>query len=232
MNIGVYIQNSKMLNLIERTVEFFIEHNNADINLIDWTDPVNALLMMENIYCDGLIISITDHLKSSNIKFITSFIKQYPHADIIVIYNKLECIDWILKYKIFSYICEKNIKYELKNSLNILFDHLAYKNNKVLELISKRKYEKLFFSEILFINRDGKNIKIYTTDNRCITYRTSLLKVFEKLDENIFSYIDKGCIINISFIVGVNSQQVRLRNGLELPVSRQGQKKLLQIVNN
>lgn len=232
MNIGVYTKDSRLLTSIKQIIGMIIEQNSTHIKLFDWNKTRNALFVIEDLYCDGLIVDVTNNNQEYLYELITKFSSQNPNKNIIVIFDKLDDINWILKYKIFSYINHKSIKIELKNTLKIFLKDLTYKNERALELVSKRKYEKIFYNEILYITRDGKNIKIHTIDNRCITFRMSLVKAYESLSEGMFRYIDKGCIINTSFIISADSNEVRLFNGLKLPISREGLKRIMDLVKN
>lgn len=226
MNIGIYTKDLRFMSSVKKVIHTIMKYKYSALDLIVWEDIKSALFLIDEEYCDGFIIDITNNTKEELCGFISKLMQQYPHSKIIVLIDNLECIDWFLKYRIFKFISKKNIIKELETLLGILHYTVAGKNNRTLELATKTRYDKIYFNDILYINREGKNVNIFTADNRCITFRMSLLHIYEKLDEKTFIYIDKGCIVNSSFVTECSTKQLQLINGIKLPVSRDGLKRL------
>jgi hypothetical protein len=230
MNIGVYTKDLCFMSSVKKVIHTFMQCKYSKLDLFVWEDIKSALFLIDEEYCDGFIIDITNNTKEELCGFISKVIKQYPHTKIIVLIDDLECIDWFLRYKIFKFMSKKNIMKELETILGILHHIVTVKNNRTLELSSKTRYDKIYYDDILYINRDGKNVNIFTADNRCVTFRMSLLQIHEKLDKKIFIYIDKGCIVNSSFVTECTTQQLQLMNDIILPVSRDGIKRLSKLL--
>ncbi|MEY8352649.1 LytTR family DNA-binding domain-containing protein [Lachnospiraceae bacterium 54-53] len=228
MNIGIYTKDLRFMSSIKKVIHTFMRYKYSGLDLIVWEDMRSALFLIGDEYCDGFIIDITNNTKDELCGFISKLIHQYPHTKIIILIDDLECIDWFLKYKIFKYMSKKNIMQELETILGILHNIVSCKKERTLELATKTRYDKIYFCDILYINREGKNVNIFTTDRRCITFRMSLMQIYEKLDEKTFIYIDKGCIVNSSFVTECTTRQIRLINGIKLPVSRDGIKRLFR----
>ena len=230
MNIGFYTKDVSFMSSVNKVVHTIIKYKYSPLELNVWEDIKSALFLIDEEYCDGFIIDITNNTREESCGFISKLIQHYPHTKIIVLIDNLECIDWFLKYKIFKYMSKKNIIKELETILSILHHSVAGRKNRTLELVTKKRYDKIYFNDILYINREGKNVKIFTADNRCVTYRMSLLHIYEKLDEKTFIYVDKGCIVNSSFVSEFTAQQLQLINGIQLPVSRDGIKRLSKLL--
>lgn len=231
MNIGFYTKDIHFKSSVNKVIHTIIKYKYSPLELNVWEDIKSALFLIDEEYCDGFIIDISDNTKEELCGFISKLIKQYPHTKIIVLIDDLECIDWFLKYKIFKYMSKKNIIKELETILEILHHSVAGKKNRMLELVTKKRYDKIYFNDILYINRDGKNVNIFTAHNGCVTYRMSLMHVYEKLDEKTFIYVDKGCIVNSSFVCACTAQHLQLINGIKLPVSRDGIKRLSKLLH-
>lgn len=231
INIGIYTKNSQIYNLIESNINRGGLKQRLQINIIKWTSIKNATFVMEDDFYDSLIIDIS----SANFglhSFLRNFIKCYPHSYIIIIFDKFESLDWILNYKIHSFIYKKNIVDELRNIFIPLLENFGQRKTDAIELISKRKYEKIYFKDILYITRRGKYAEITTLDNRVISYRSSLVNLYENLNDKMFIYIDKGCIINVTLIRKVTCKCVDLINNKKVQISREGLKRLMRLLGD
>lgn len=79
--------------------------------------------------------------------------------------------------------------------------------------------ERIYYDDINFIKKDGKNSIIHLTNKQTISLRKSLSDIFEELNSSEFIYIDRGCIVNIDNVWKVDKKNWICSNGIVLPMS-------------
>lgn len=79
--------------------------------------------------------------------------------------------------------------------------------------------EKIYYDDINYINKDGKNSVIHLTNKQTLQVRKTLSDIFEELNSPEFTYIDRGCIANIDNVWKVDKKDWVCANGIRLPIS-------------
>lgn len=78
-------------------------------------------------------------------------------------------------------------------------------------------------SEIMYLESAWNYTCVHTVKKQLVSSRT--LKLFStRVDANVFIKINRGLLINVSFIQDINAEKkdafVQLKNGKKLPISR------------
>lgn len=78
-------------------------------------------------------------------------------------------------------------------------------------------------SEIMYLESAWNYTYVHTINKQLVSSRT--LKLFSaRVDSNVFIKINRGLLINVSFIEDINTEKkdafVQLKNGKKLPISR------------
>lgn len=93
------------------------------------------------------------------------------------------------------------------------------------EFVKKEVYgEKTLFDirKVIFINRPGKYVLFHCKD-AIFEYRGTLTEV-ENILMDRFCRVHNEYIINVDYVLCVNSKSINLNNGLTIPVARRRQK--------
>lgn len=141
-----------------------------------------------------------------------------------MIYRTLKNIKLFFELTVYKYIEIIRVKYDMQSILHELYNNLI-DTDCYIELKSARKYQKIRLKDIIYITRHGKNTVLHTRYGQ-ITYRISLIGIYNMLDAKFFTFIDKGCIINVTYIEYANKNEICLFKGIKLPISRNGLKNI------
>lgn len=90
------------------------------------------------------------------------------------------------------------------------------------------KYEKIYFSDILFIQAMQNYITIHTTKGKYVTL-LYLKSIEEKLDSNAFIRVHKSYIVSINKIQAIENNEVIIQS-FRIPISRNYQNEVLDRV--
>ena len=178
------------------TLLFDLEEINYDIYILDVEMPgLNGLQIAEKI-----------RRNSSNayILFITSHTKYALDA---------------FEVHAYKYILKSQINTKLNSALEEIEEKLALDDKEYYIVNTKARYEKIYYKDILYIYKEGKNTVIIKINGTTFT-RNSIQYVYKDLDKNQFVFIDRGCIVNIIHVMKIYSNEVYIRNGEKLLISR------------
>ena len=136
---------------------------------------------------------------------LAKYIKKYlPEILIIFITSYLKYAIDAFELSIFRYIPKNMIKLQ---------------SNEFYKIEMPSRIEKIPYSKIMYIRREGKNSEIILTNGVTTRVRKSLSQVFKELNSEEFVYIDRGDIVNLAHIMGIREGIVELKNGIRIPAS-------------
>lgn len=145
------------------------------------------------------------------IVFLTNYAKyMYEAFDIIT-------FDFILK----------PIQHEkMNNVIEKAMNYLNLTNNFFTFSYRKKRYV-VKCDEILYIEKYGRQALIYTVDNK---YKTNmkLADIWKQLNEKVFAHISGSIIVNLEYIRKINREEINLKNGIIIYMSRLYKKNVRQ----
>ena len=122
--------------------------------------------------------------------------------------------------EIFRYIPKNELETRFEKYLNEAVSQIS-KLDEQSYIIEKKGYiEKIPYKNIRYLKKDGKYTALCCTDNHEARVRKPINIVFDELNSSKFVTIDRGCIVNVYYISKMFNNDVYLKNGERLPVSR------------
>lgn len=142
-----------------------------------------------------------------------------PDVKIIFITSHIEYAIDAFELSIFRYVPKSDIKKRLPLAVADALRLLSLEEGKVYTIRTSSRLEKIPYKDILYLERDGKNVSIVTAAGTSKVRRT-LQQVFEELAAEEFIFIDRGCIVNLIHVMQVKNGTAVLKDGTALPISR------------
>lgn len=127
--------------------------------------------------------------------------------------------------KIYRYVSKDDIDKKLPEALKAIVQEVQVQDGKRYIIRTNNRIEKLFYKNILYLYKDGKNAVFVTFDGESYV-RKALQMVDKELNSDDFIYIDRGYIVNIYHVMRFQNHELLLRNGTLLKVSRTHKQKL------
>ena len=180
-----------------------------------------------NLLCDiaddhfffDLILLDIEMPESSGMEMAGKIRPFLPDVKIIFITSHIEYAIDAFELSVFRYVPKDDVEKRLPNAVRDAAKLIMLEEGKVYNIQTSSRLEKIPYKDIFYIQRDGKNAMI-TAGNGVYKVRKSLQQVFEELSAEEFIYIDRGCIVNLIYIMQVKDSMAVLKNGMSLPVSR------------
>lgn len=139
-------------------------------------------------------------------------------ATIIFITSHLEYAIDAYEYAIFRYIPKDVIREKLPQALADYYKLYSLERGDFYTIQVRNHVEKLAHRDILYVLKDGKYAVFYLRDGRTAQVRKSLASVADALGPS-FILADRGCIINLANVDGMDGADVRV-GGTRLPISK------------
>jgi DNA-binding LytR/AlgR family response regulator len=200
--------------------------NMPNLKLIDsFSNPLDAISTLQNQAIDLLFLDINmpemnglDFMKSLKNAPLVIFTTAYPQYALDS--YELDAIDYLLKpirlerfvkavNKAQNYTDLLASKEEKSNQIESVSDDFLY-------IKSDRKYFKIFFKDILFIEGLKDYVVICLSNQKIIT-GVNLKTIYEQLPQKQFARISKSYIVNTEQIISFDVFNVYLAN-VELPI--------------
>ncbi|MEY4902553.1 MAG: hypothetical protein RLZZ292_368 [Bacteroidota bacterium] len=188
-----------------------------------FSNPLDAVeLLQENtielIFLDINMpeISGLDFIKTLTNSPLVIFATAYPQYALDS--YELNTVDYLLKPIRFERFVKAVNK--AQNYINLLqttdMSQVASVSEEFVYIKADRKFFKVFFNDIQYIEGLKDYVIIHTKDQKVVT-AMNLKTIFEKLPQHIFARISKSYIVNTSYIVSCDQYSVYLST-IELPL--------------
>lgn len=150
---------------------------------------------------------------------VEQFIPMLPQVRVIFITSHREYAIDAFTLNIFRYVPKDELEMRLPQAVRDAAQLILLEETTCYTIQTAHRLEKLALRDVLYIARDGKNVRFVTMQGE--TYeRTSLQQVLEKLDDPAFVVIDRGMIVNLIHVLQVKAGEAVLDNGERPAISR------------
>lgn len=155
--------------------------------------------------------------------------KLYPEPVIIFITNYVDYAIEAYEVNTFRYIPKSRLETKLTEAYDALFLILMEKNEKYYVIEKKGTLEKLAYSEIFYLRKEGKNV-VFVHRSGETGIRASLSSLEEQLASDGFIMADRGYLVNIRHVMRMKNHDLYMRNGNIVTVGRERFKSVKQAI--
>ena len=183
------------LNCIDNKITIYQSSENLQYDLQDGVvyDLFLLDIEMPGIHGMELAKEIRQRILSAKIIFITS----HPEYAITA-----------YEYSVFRYIQKTMLHEKLFLALEDYYKLYALEKKEYYMIKIKNYLEKIPYRSIFYILKEGKYSVLYLEGERTVSVRKSLKQVFEELGQEYFYFADRGCIINLANVIGMDTGKI------------------------
>lgn len=218
MRIAICDTDKNFVLKIKNTIYNYANSNRLDI-VVDCYISGERLLENKQNYN---LIFLEYKLSGINGLETAKIIKSHkPNTAIIFMSNDTSFVFEAFKVSPFRFL-KKPLKY---SQLTEALDSYFKKIGKDFPLWIK-SYDHTFClstEEVLFLEADNKHCFVHLKNERLKCNKT-MARVYEVLPKNHFSKINRAFVVNLDYITGYSHEELTLKNGISLPISRNFQK--------
>lgn len=124
------------------------------------------------------------------------------------------------KYQAYRYIVKQNWQKELLETLCNIFKRVQEREERIYRIQSDRRYDIIYIDDILYLEKDGKNVLFHCKGGLVYTERVTIAEVYNRLPVDEFVYINRGMVVNIRYITHIDSGTVDINESEIFSISR------------
>lgn len=220
LRIAICDDDSAAVQSHQKTAEDCLKQCGSIGEIIAYTHSDNLLYdITEDKFFFDLILLDIEMPGNTGMELAEKIRPFLPNVKIIFITSHIEYAIDAFELSIFRYVPKDDTSKRLPTAIQDAIRLIELEEGKTYTIQTNSRLERIPFKEIFYIERDGKNVKI-TTTNGVSKVRKSLKQVYEELASEEFIFIDRGYIVNVIYIMQVKEGTVVLKNGEVLPISR------------
>ena len=123
-------------------------------------------------------------------------------------------------YQAFDYMLKQNWKDKLPTVIDRIQKKVGEQTAKRYLIQSETKWESVYFKDILYMEKQRKNVVFHCINEKEYHERIPLMRVFEQFPQDDFIYVNRGQIVNLRHIIFADREIVRLSDNTVLGISR------------
>jgi len=192
---------------VDSTIQLYQSSENLQYDLQDGIFYDLLLLDIEMPGVDGMILAKEIHDTT-------------PAARIIFITSHLEYAITAYEFSVFRYISKAALEEKLPRALEDFYKlhHLEQGEYYTIEI--KNHVERIPYRDILYILKDGKYAVFHLQNGRTLSVRKTLSQTFSEISQEYFYFADRGCIVNLANVMGMDENGILLPNRQHVTISR------------
>ena len=220
LHIAVCDDDTVILSKVDELARvFFITHcvdckiqayQSSENLLYDLQDGINYDLLLLDIEMPGI-----DGMDLAKVIRDTM-----PAAKIIFITSHLEYAITAYEFSVFRYIPKNVIDEKLPPALEDYYKLYRLERNEFYTVEIKNHVEQLPYREILYILKEGKYAIFHLTGGKTQSVRKTLSQVFEEISKEYFYFADRGCIVNLANVVGIDDTGILFLDNQRITISK------------
>lgn len=200
--------DEKILMEIEEIAGRFFRLNCIDNKITIYQSSENLQYDLQDGIVYDLFLLDIEMPEIHGMELAKEICERMPSAKIIFITSHLEYAITAYEYSVFRYIQKTMLHEKLFLALEDYYKLYALENNEYYMIEIKNYLEKIPYRSIFYVLKEGKYSVLYLEGERTVSVRKTLKQVFEELGQEYFYFADRGCIINLANVVGMDTGKI------------------------
>lgn len=220
LKIAVLDDEKTYFETIRRITRKSFREQGINYEIFEYTSPEELLYDIEDDNKYHIYLLDVELPTTSGLEVAKEIRKKYHDPIIIYITNYVEYAVEGYEVNAYRYIPKKLLEQKLSEAYEAICNSIEKQIKNYFIIEKNHKLEKIAFEDIYYVKKDVKYVLIvhkYGTSRERIT----ISDFYERVKEyNSFVIVDRSYVVNILHIMSLKSQQITLRNGEILPVSK------------
>lgn len=130
--------------------------------------------------------------------------------------------------KALRYVIKLRLSQDLEEALDCAVEEITKSDSDVVTLHRYNDYWRIPFSDIICVSRISRQLVITTESYGEITDNRGIKQFFDELNDRRFIFTDRSSFVNIDYISQITGYSLKLKNGMNLPISRRSMQNVKQ----
>lgn len=220
LNIAICDDDALILSKVEELVGVFFRTHCIEIKMQSYQLSENLTYdLQDGLYYDLFLLDI-EMPGIDGRELAKSIHNNMPAAKVIFITSHLEYAVEAYEFSIFRYIPKTAIEEKLSAALNDFYKLYRLERNEFYTIQVKNYVEQLSYRDILYILKEGKYAVFHLANGRTNSVRKTLAQIFKEINKDYFYFADRGCIVNLANVIGMNENGILFSDNQRLAISK------------
>ena len=220
LNIAICDDDALILSKVEKLVGVFFRTHCIEMKMQSYQLSENLTYdLQDGLYYDLFLLDI-EMPGIDGRELAKSIHNNMPAAKVIFITSHLEYAVEAYEFSIFRYIPKTAIEEKLSAALNDFYKLYRLERNEFYTIQVKNYVEQLSYRDILYILKEGKYAVFHLANGRTNSVRKTLAQIFKEINKDYFYFADRGCIVNLANVIGMNENGILFSDNQRLAISK------------
>lgn len=220
LRVAICDDETVILSKIDELARVFFRTHCVDCKIQAYQSSENLLYdLQDGINYDLLLLDI-EMPGIDGMDLAKVILDTMPAAKIIFITSHLEYAITAYEFSVFRYIPKNVIDEKLPPALEDYYKLYRLERNEFYTVEIKNHVEQLPYREILYILKEGKYAVFHLTGGKIQSVRKTLTQVFEEMSKEYFCFADRGCIVNLANVVGIDDTGILFPDDQRITISK------------
>lgn len=228
INITICDDSEQDIELLKKEIDKYRIKNHVLLNVHEYTNPELLYYELGEGKVDDIYILDVSMPGKDGFMIADEIRKHDENAVIIFLTTLHERAIEGYKSKAIRYILKFNMIDEINEALDAAMNEIASRSDRKVTLQRYSNYWRVSYRDIIYVNRVSRQLLVFTASYGELTDNRGITEFFNCLDDNRFLFIDRSCFVNIDYISQIIGNDIKLKNGKLLPVSRRAMQTVKQ----
>ena len=220
LRISICDDEQDMLSKVQEVTELFFRTHCVDYSINTYQHSDNLQYDLQDGISYDLFLLDIEMPGMDGMDLAKEINTILPMAKIIFITSHLEFAVAAYEYSVFRYIPKNMIGEKLTAALEDFYKLYGLERNDYYLIKVKNHVEKLSYRDIFYVLKDGKYAVFYLRNRQIASIRKTLSQVYAEINQEYFYFADRGCIINLANVTGMDGENVIMLDGQHITISR------------
>lgn len=220
LQIAICDDNETTVNKVEETADRFFRMHCVDYKIITYQSSENLLYdLQDGLHFDLFLLDI-EMPGVNGMELAQSIRTDMPEGKIIFITSHLEYAITAYEFAVFRYIPKTILDKKLEEALEDYYKLYRLERSDFYTIQIKNHVEQIPYRSIMYVLKEGKYAIIHLEDSKTMSVRKTLAQVYEEFHKEYFCFADRGCIVNLANVAGMDENGIILLDGRHITVSK------------
>lgn len=220
LHIAICDDDALMVFKVEELSRVFFRTHCIDIKIQSYQSGENIMYDLEDGFYYDLFLLDIEMPGIDGMGLAKSIHDNMPAARIIFITSHLEYAITAYEFSVFRYIPKMILDEKLPSALEDFYKLYRLERNEFYTIQIKNHVERIAYKDILYILKDGKYTVFHLAGGETKSVRKTLTQVFKEISKEYFYFADRGCIVNLANVMGMDDNGIILPDNNHITISR------------
>lgn len=222
LRIAICDDENELLTQVKEAAQHFFRTHCVECKIDTYQSSENLQYDLMDGVCFDLLLLDIEMPGVDGMALAKIICEMLPAAKVIFITSHLEFAISAYELSVFRYIPKSEIKEKLERALEDFYNLYKLERNNFYKVEVKNRVQQIPYRDILYILKDGKYAVFHLQNQQQVSVRKTLAKVFEEIESDYYYFADRGCIINLANVIGMDEENIIMPDDQRIAISKSG----------